>query len=240
MGREDGKPSTGRFVLLGRTKRPKGDRPAAELGEPTFELGLCGVVRKARHMQNLAALGEEGADISASIHGSGENVGVLVWRLGLADEAAEHSGKSDSLLHRTARRCRSEGLQVEGKVVLDGGAGLHGFNLERGANIGQGGRSERKGFGVVLLPALILGAEVEGPRVLEVRRKDYRLVAGFPWELDTQVPGLEGDEDEVEVLRGEVLGGEGIEAVDGITEGAGISYMFPGQGRQARWRGRDC
>jgi hypothetical protein len=55
---------------------------------------------------------------------------------------------------------------------------------------------------VVLLPSLVFGTELEGAGVLQIGGKHDRLVAGLAGELDPQIPGLEGNEDEVEVLRG--------------------------------------
>ncbi len=192
---------------------------------------------QARHVQDLAALREEGADIGTGVHGTSEHVGVLMGRLGLANQAAEHAGQGDSLLHGPAGRRRSQGLQVEGQVVLDGGAGLDSLDLQGSTDVGQRGGPEGERLRMVLLPSLVFGAELEGARVLEVGGQDDRLVAGLAGELDAQVPGLEGDEDEVEVLRGEVLRGEGVEAVDGVPEGAGVPDVLPGQGGQTRWKG---
>lgn len=86
----------------------------------------------------------------------------------------------------------------------------------------------------MLLPSLVFGAQIEGARVLEVGGKDNGLVAGFPGQLHAQIPSLKGDENEVEVRAGQVLGSESIEAVDGIPEGTGVTDMFPREGRQAR------
>lgn len=88
---------------------------------------------------------------------------------------------------------------------------------------------------MVLLPALILGSQIESARVLQVRWKHNGLVTGFPWELHAQVPGIESDEDKVKILGGQVLGSEGVEAVHGVSEGAGVSHMFPRQGGEARY-----
>ena len=88
---------------------------------------------------------------------------------------------------------------------------------------------------MVLLPSLVLGAKVKGPRVLEIGRKHDSLVAGFPRKLDTQVPGIERNKDKVQVLGRQMLRGEGVEPVDGVSEGAGVTDMFPRQGCQARW-----
>lgn len=73
--------------------------------------------------------------------------------------------------------------------------------------------------------------------MLQIRRQHDSLVAGFSGKLDAQVPGIEGDEYEVEVLGCKVLGGKRIEPADGVSEGTGISDMLPSEGRQARCKG---
>jgi hypothetical protein len=87
---------------------------------------------------------------------------------------------------------------------------------------------------VVLLPALILCSQVKGAGVLEVGREDDGLVASLTRKLDAQVPRVEGDEGEVEVLCRQVLGRKGVKAVDSIAEGPSIANVFPSQGGQAR------
>lgn len=117
--------------------------------------------------------------------------------------------------------------------MLDGCARLDGLDLEGGADVGERGGTEGQRLGVVLLPSLVLGAEVEGARMLEVGGEDNGLVPGFSGELDTQVPSVEGDEDEVEVLRVEMLGGEGVKAIDSVPEGTSVTNVLPSQGCQA-------
>lgn len=89
---------------------------------------------------------------------------------------------------------------------------------------------------MVLLPPLVFGTELKGPRMLQIGRKDDGFIPSLTGKLHTQVPSLQSDEDEVEVLRSQVFGGEGIKAVDSVSEGAGIPNMLPGEGGQARWR----
>jgi hypothetical protein len=117
--------------------------------------------------------------------------------------------------------------------MLYWGARLNGLNLESGADVGQHRGAEWERFGVVLLPSLVLGAEVEGTGVLQIGGEHNRLVAGLAGELYTQVPGIEGDENEVEILRCQVLGGERVESVDSISKGTSVPNVFPSQGRQA-------
>jgi hypothetical protein len=116
------------------------------------------------------------------------------------------------------------------QVMLDRGTRLDRLDLEGSAYVGEHGRTERKGLGMMLLPALVLSSQIKGARVLQVGGEDNGLVTSFTWQLDTKVPGIESDEDEVEVLRGQMLRGEGIEAIDGVSKGTGVSHMFPGQG----------
>ena len=88
------------------------------------------------------------------------------------------------------------------------------------------------------MEGLVFAAKPEQDGVLQVGREDYILVAGLTRHLDTQVPRGEGDEGEVwrirrlSVLVDEVLFGVGIEGHDGITEGASIANMLPGEGGQ--------
>lgn len=90
---------------------------------------------------------------------------------------------------------------------------------------------------MVLLPTLVFGAQVERARVLQVRGKDDRLVAGLTRELDTQVPRVERDEGELEVVGLEVFLGELVEAGDGVAEGASVPDVFPRERGQAGWSG---
>lgn len=89
---------------------------------------------------------------------------------------------------------------------------------------------------MVRLPVLVFGAEVKRARVLEVGGKYDGFVTGFSRKLDTEIPGIEGDEGKFIVLRYQVLGCEGVEPIDGVTECASVSYMLPGECGQARWK----
>lgn len=86
---------------------------------------------------------------------------------------------------------------------------------------------------MVLLPALVLGAQIESTRVLEVRRQDYGFVTSLAWQLDAKVPRIQSDEDEVEVLGCEVLVGKRIESRDGVSKGTRVSYVLPGERSEA-------
>lgn len=86
----------------------------------------------------------------------------------------------------------------------------------------------------MLLPSLIFGSQIERAGVLKVRGQNDSLVAGLSGQLDAKVPSIEGNEDEIEVLRSQVFVGKGVESVNGIAEGTSVTDMFPGQGRQAR------
>jgi hypothetical protein len=233
VGGEDGETSTSGLVLIRGTEGPEGNGSTTELCEPTLELGLSGVVGKAAHVEDLAALRQEGSHVCAGVHGAGEDIGVLVGRLGLADQTAENSCKSDGLLHGTTRRGGSQGLQVEGQVVLDRGRRLNGLNLEGGTDVGQGAGAKGQRLGVVGLPSLVLGAQIEGARVLQVGREDDGLVASLTGQLDAEVPRVKGDKGKLEVVLGEVLVGELVEAVDGIAERASVADVLPGEGGKA-------
>jgi hypothetical protein len=166
VGREYSKSSASGLVLLRGSKGPEGNGSATKLGEPALKLGLGCVVGETRHVKNLAPLGKEGSNIGSSIHRSSQDIRVLLRRLRLSDQASQNSSKSDGLFHGTSWRGRGKSLQVEWEVVLDGCTRLNGLDLESGANIGEHRRAEWQRFGVVLLPALVLGAEIKSARVL--------------------------------------------------------------------------
>lgn len=152
---------------------------------------------------------------------------MLIRRLGLADQAAENTSEGDSFVHGSAGRSRGEGLEMEGQVVLDGSTRLHRLDLESRTDISQRRRAKGEAFGMVLLPSLVFGSQIERPRVLEIWRKHNGFVAGFSGELDPEVPSIQGYEDEVEVLRVEMLGGEGIETVNSVPKRPGIPNVLP-------------
>lgn len=129
MGREYGKAGSSGLVLLWCSQGPKGNGSAAKLCEPTLELRLRSIVRQARHVKDLAALRKESTNISASVHGPGQDIGVLVGRLRLADEPTKDTSQSHGFFHGPTRRSGSESLQVERQIVLDRSAGLNRFNL---------------------------------------------------------------------------------------------------------------
>lgn len=80
------------------------------------------------------------------------------------------------------------------------------------------------------LPALVLGPEVVSARMLKVGGKDDGLIAGFPRELNSKIPGIQGNKGELEVVCKQMLMGKRIEAIDGITKGSSRTNMFPRQG----------
>lgn len=84
---------------------------------------------------------------------------------------------------------------------------------------------------MVLLPALVFSSQIEGARVLQIRRQHDCLVAGFSRELNSEVPSIQSNEDEVEILGRQVLGGKRVESGNGIPKSTGISNMFPCQSR---------
>jgi hypothetical protein len=151
-------------------------------------------------------------------------------RLRLPNEAAQNPSQGDGFFHRTARASRGQSLQMKREVVLDRCTRLNSFNLESSADIGQGRRTEREGLGMVLLPSLIFSSQVESARVLKIGREDNGLVSSFSRELHTQVPGVEGHKDKVEVLRGKVFGSKSVEAVDSIPKCPRIPNVLPSEG----------
>lgn len=70
--------------------------------------------------------------------------------------------------------------------------------------------------------------------MLEVWGEDDGLVPSLAGKLHAEVPRVESDKDEVEVLGGKVLVGERVKPVDRISKRPGISNMFPSQRREAR------
>lgn len=83
---------------------------------------------------------------------------------------------------------------------------------------------------MVLLPALVLRPEIISARMLKVGGKDDGLVAGFPRELNSKIPGIQGDKRELEVVCEQMLVRKRIEAIDSITKGSSRTNMFPCQG----------
>lgn len=63
------------------------------------------------------------------------------------------------------------------------------------------------------------------------------LVSSLARELNSEVPGIECDEDKVKILGCQVLGSKSVESRDGISKVTRVSNMFPSQGCQARYRG---
>lgn len=87
---------------------------------------------------------------------------------------------------------------------------------------------------MVSLPPLVFRTQIEGARVLEVRRKNHGFITGLSGQLNAKVPRVESDEGELEAFGHEVFLGKGIEASDCVSEGAGVSDLIPGEGREAR------
>lgn len=190
-------------------------------------------------MEDLAPFREESSHIGAGIHGTSKNIGMFLSRLRLPNQTLQNASESNGLFHGTTRRRRGQGLQVKREVMLDRGAGLHRLYLESSANIRQHRRAEWQRFGVVLLPSLVLCPKIEGAGVLEVGGKNNGLVASFAGKLNSEIPGIEGDENEVEVFGRQMLRGKRVEPRDGISKGTRVSDMLPRQGRQARCKVED-
>ena len=145
---------------------------------------------KTAHVEYFAALRQESANVRAGIHGLSQDVRVVLGWLRLANQSAKHASKCDSLFHGPAGRGGREGLQVKGQVVFDGGRRLDRLYLKRRTDVCQGAGAEWKRLWVVCLPPLVFRAQVEGTRVLEVRRENDGLVAGFARQLDAEVPRI--------------------------------------------------
>lgn len=78
---------------------------------------------------------------------------------------------------------------------------------------------------MMILPSHVLGAKVEGTGVLKVRRKNHSFVTSFAGKLDSQVPGIESDKNELNVQK--VLVHKGIEPIDCIPECTRVSDVLP-------------
>jgi len=208
----------GRLVLIGGAQRPECNRPPTKLRVPALKFRLGCVVRKSAHVQDLAPLRQERSHIRPGVHRPRQHIGMLVGRLRFSDEPTEHSREGDGLLHRAPWRSWGQSLQVEGKIVLDRCRGLDRLDLQGRTDVGEGARSEGQRLGVVLLPTLIFGTKVEGPRMLKVWGQDDGFVPCLSRKLDAEVPRVQRDKREFEVIRQQVFLREGVEAVDRVTE----------------------
>lgn len=85
------------------------------------------------------------------------------------------------------------------------------------------------------LPTSIFRTEIKCSRVLQVGWQDHRLVSGLAWKLDTEVPRIQRDERELEIVLDDMFLDELINSIDCIAEGAGVSNVLPGQCSQAGW-----
>lgn len=88
---------------------------------------------------------------------------------------------------------------------------------------------------MMLLPSLVFGSQVEGARMLEVRGQNDSLITSLAGELNAEVPGIKGNENELEVIRRQVFIGKLVESRDGVSKGSRVSHMFPRQCCQTRW-----
>lgn len=121
--------------------------------------------------------------------------------------------------------------------MLNRGTRLDRLDLESSANIGEHRGTEGQRLWVMLLPSLIFRSEVKCARVLQIGGQHNGFVAGLSRKLNTKVPSVKGDKNEVEILGGQVLGGKRIESRDSVSKGTCISNMLPSKGRQTRYRG---
>lgn len=69
--------------------------------------------------------------------------------------------------------------------------------------------------------------------MLQIRWENHGLVAGLARQLDTEVPRVECNESEFEVLRSDVFSVKVCETIDGVAEGAGVADLVPCEGCQA-------
>lgn len=235
MRRKHSKTSPGWLVLIGGSESPESNWATTELSEPALQLRLCGIVGQSAKMKDLATFGKESTNVGSGVHWPSENFRMLMSRLGLADQTTKNSSQRNRLLHSTSRGGRSQCLQMEGKIVFNGSGRLHGLDFEGGTDIRQRTRTEWQRLGMMRLPPLVFGPKIKSARVLKVRRKHDSLVPSLPGQLDTKIPRIQSHKGEFEVLAEKMFLGEGVETVDGITEGTRRADVFPSQGSQARW-----
>ena len=165
-------------------------------------------------------------DLSGEVVGEGVLEGL--FRGGLASEPSIETG-SGVISGPTHLGLRG---RVASRTVQSGG--LDGLDLEGSADVGEGARTEGQRLGVVGLPALIFGAQVECPRVLQVCGQHDGLVTGLAGQLHAQIPRIQRHKGKLQVFAREVFLGEGIESGDGIAESPCRADMLPSQGGQAR------
>jgi hypothetical protein len=189
---------------------------------------------KTIQVEDLATLSEESTNVSTSIHGVGQDVGMVVEGLGLPNQTTQDASKGHGLFHSTARRRRCKSLQVERQVMLDWSGGLHRLHFQSSTDVGEAGGSKGKGFRVVLLPMLILGTQVKRSGMLQVRREYDSLVTSLTGQLYAKIPSIERDEGELGIA-GQVLLDELVEASNGITERTSLANMFPSERGQGSW-----
>lgn len=65
--------------------------------------------------------------------------------------------------------------------------------------------------------------------MLQVRWQHNSLITGLTRKLHTEVPRVERDKREFQVLADQVFLREGIEAIDNVTERPGTAHMLPCQ-----------
>jgi hypothetical protein len=113
--------------------------------------------------------------------------------------------------------------------VLNGRRCLYGLDLERGTDVGERARTERKALWVVRLPPLVLCSQVECTRVLQVWWEHNGLIARLARQLDAQVPRVKGDKRKLVVLGENVFLCEVGESFNGIPKGASVADLVPGE-----------
>ena len=87
---------------------------------------------------------------------------------------------------------------------------------------------------MIRLPPLVLGPQIEGARVLEVKGEDHVFVARFSRQLDPEIPRVKGDEGPLKVVVGQMLLVESLKRLHGGTEVTRVPDVVPCYCCQAR------
>lgn len=124
---------------------------------------------------------------------------------------------------------------MEGEIMFDRSRGLDRLDFQCCANVRKCTGAKRKRLGMVCLPSLVFGPQIERARMLEVGGQHNSFVTSFTGKLDSQVPRIQSDKSELEVVREQVFLCEGVETIDRITKGPGVADLVPGQSGETRW-----
>ena len=78
-------------MLVWSAESPESNWSATVLGKPALKLRLSGVVGEAIHVENFASFRKESTYVCSGIHRAGQNVRMILRRLGFADESTKNA-----------------------------------------------------------------------------------------------------------------------------------------------------